>query len=119
MAATASRCRCARFTTTDSETHSTDTTTNIVAKLNCAHRRLGVSIECSLARGLAMSIRIRCRREEGKGSRAAGDRRMFLERAPAYYFAVASIAEPGAGRSSAGGHWACDPLSVVTFAMIP
>jgi hypothetical protein len=53
-------------------THSTATTTNIVARLNCAHRRLGVISFTSLTRDLAMPFSIPCRREEGKGDPPAG-----------------------------------------------
>jgi hypothetical protein len=67
MAATARRCFSAGATAKLNPTQSTVTTTNIVANENCAHRRLGVSIERSLARGLAMPTSIPRRREEGKG----------------------------------------------------
>jgi len=42
------------------------TNTNIVTRLNCAHRRFGVVIESSLAIGLAMSTSIPRRPVEGK-----------------------------------------------------
>ena len=48
---------------------STVTTTNIVANENCAHRRFGVIMVTSLARGLAMPISIPRRRAAGKGVR--------------------------------------------------